>query len=380
MRPKLWRMDQRDPAFTNPDWCFLLGPNSKDAKPKMTPDHFKAILAAVPMPVLAIDRTERIYAMNELAEEMFGGAGVGRHYVTFLRQPTILDCIEECLRLNQHRKVRYLTSEVTREVTYDVLAHPFQMPDWDGVMVSFEDISDRQQAGQIRRDFVANVSHELKTPLTAVLGFIETLKGPAKDDTAARDRFLTIMEREANRMNRLVSDLLSLSRVESEERIRPDERVDVLGLVQSTIMTLMPMAKEAGITIELTGDQTSCMVRGDSDQLVQIFTNLIENAIKYGHRGNAITVRITRSERELAFRGPGVTIDVIDDGDGIDAEHIPRLTERFYRVDSHRSREMGGTGLGLAIVKHIVNRHRGRFRIESAKGQGSRFSVMLPMA
>ncbi|WP_095589667.1 ATP-binding protein [Actibacterium ureilyticum] len=346
----------------------------------MTPDDLKALLTALPMPIVVIDSTERVVAMNTAAGEMFGTAGEGRHYVTVLRQPEILDCVEECLRLRQSRNLRYLTSAMTRELTFDVTARPCTLSDWDGVVLSFDDISDRQQAGQIRRDFVANVSHELKTPLTALLGFIETLKGPARNDAGARDRFLSIMEREAFRMDRLVRDLLSLSRVESEERIRPDQRIDVVGLVQSSIQPLLPLARESGISVDVTGDLAPCEVRGDADQLTQIFTNLVENAIKYGPRGTSVTIRITRSERELAFRGPGITIDVIDDGDGIDPVHIPRLTERFYRVDSHRSREMGGTGLGLAIVKHIVNRHRGRFRIESAKGQGSRFSVMLPVA
>lgn len=346
----------------------------------MNAEQINSILAAMPLPIVVIDDNERVVAMNEPAEEMFGSVGLGRHYVTVLRQPAILDCVEECLRLRQSRKIRYLTSELAREATYDVTAKRFEHGASSGVVLSFDDISEREQAGQIRRDFVANVSHELKTPLTALLGFIETLKGPARNDPEARDRFLTIMGREAERMDRLVRDLLSLSRVESEERIRPDHRVDVAGLVQSSVLTLRPLARESGVEIGIEGDQAPCEVRGDADQLVQIFTNLVENAIKYGETGGKVVVRITRSERELAFRGPGVTIDVIDNGDGFDPVHIPRLTERFYRVDSHRSREMGGTGLGLAIVKHIVNRHRGRFRIESAIGQGSRFSVMLPLA
>jgi two-component system, OmpR family, phosphate regulon sensor histidine kinase PhoR len=233
-------------------------------------------------------------------------------------------------------------------------------------------------AAAIRRDFVANVSHELRTPLTALLGFIETLKGAARDDPAARERFLNIMEREAERMNRLVQDLLSLSRVEAEERVRPTERVDIVAHLGSAVAALRPMAEGAGVALQVTGEAGPLMIAADADQMTQVFHNLIENAVKYGGAGKLVTIAVSREERDLSLRGPAVRIDVIDKGEGIDPLHLPRLTERFYRVDSHRSRERGGTGLGLAIVKHIVNRHRGRFRVESVKGQGSTFSVILP--
>jgi len=331
------------------------------------------------MPLVLISGAEQVAAMNDRAKEMFGTAGIGRNYVTVLRQPALLDCVEVTMRLRQQRRLRYLTTDMTREATYEVTSTPVEGSFGAGALLCFEDITEREQAGQIRRDFVANVSHELKTPLTALLGFIETLRGPARDDGAARERFLGIMEREAERMNRLVSDLLSLSRVESEERMRPANRVDAVALVRSSLLTLKPMAQEAGITLTHAGHEAPVLVQGDADQLVQVFTNLIENAIKYGGAGGEVTVTVTFSERELAFRGPGLRIDVADKGEGFDPVHIPRLTERFYRVDNHRSREKGGTGLGLAIVKHIVNRHRGRFRIESTPGEGSVFSVMLPV-
>lgn len=346
----------------------------------MASDLVASIIAGVPLPVLLVGRDERVSAMNAWAEALFGPKGTGRHYITVLRQPALLDCVEETLRLRQSRKVRFLNTEIGREATYDVIASPFGPDGSAGVIVAFADISEREQMGQIRRDFVANVSHELKTPLTALLGFIETLKGPARDDADARDRFLDIMEREAERMNRLVSDLLSLSRVEAEERIRPETRTDVASLLRSSVQLLRPIATDSGVEIVLEGADSPVHVLGDSDQLTQVFQNLIENGIKYGASGGCLRIVMTRSAREVAFRGPGVRIDVIDRGDGFDPVHIPRLTERFYRVDNHRSREMGGTGLGLAIVKHIINRHRGRFRIDSTPGEGSTFSVMLPVA
>lgn len=337
-----------------------------------------SILGGLPHPVVLLGADGRIEAANAAARELFGAAIEGRHYITVLRQPALLDAIEGTLRHRQPAQARYLVSGLARETVWKVLAAPVEGGGEAGVLVSFEDTTDREQIGQMRRDFVANVSHELRTPLTALLGFIETLKGAAREDAVARERFLTIMEREAGRMNRLVRDLLSLSRVEAEERVRPTERVDVAGLVATCVTALKPMAEQAGVALEVTGLAGPLTVPGDADQLTQVFHNLVENAVKYAAAGQRVTIALSREARDLSLRGPAVRIDVIDRGEGIDAIHLPRLTERFYRVDSHRSREKGGTGLGLAIVKHIVNRHRGRFRIDSEKGKGSRFSVLLP--
>lgn len=345
----------------------------------MPTDDTKSLIEAVPMPLVLVGPDERIAAMNRAAAELFGADGTGRHYIIVLRQPTILDCIEQTMRGGQTGLTRYFTNDAIREVSYRVTTSPTSEGDHRSVLVAFEDITDMERAGQMRRDFVANVSHELKTPLTALLGFIETLRGAARDDGAARDRFLEIMEREAERMNRLVADLLSLSRVESTERVRPTEHVSIYDLVLSVISALRPMALAAEVNLQVEATDTELLVvPGDADQLTQVITNLIENAIKYGGSGGVVTVQLKHNEREVAFRGPGVRLDVVDHGDGFDPVHIPRLTERFYRVDTHRSREMGGTGLGLAIAKHIVNRHRGRFRIESVPGQGATFTVLLP--
>ena len=238
-----------------------------------------------------------------------------------------------------------------------------------------------EQVGQMRRDFVANVSHELRTPLTALLGFIETLKGAARDDPAARERFLTIMEREAERMNRLVRDLLQLTRVEAEERVRPTETLDIVApLTQVVTATLRQMADSAGVTIDSDrrAGGRSC-VAADADQMTQVFQQPDRECGEIRRAGPDGDDRVAPEARNRSLRGPAVRIDVTDQGEGIDPMHLPRLTERFYRVDSHRSREKGGTGLGLAIVKHIVNRHRGRLLIDSEKGKGSTFSVILPL-
>jgi len=339
----------------------------------------RPILDAVPVPLVLIGGDERVVHANGAAGRLFGRSLEGRHYVTALRAPGVLSCIEPVILGHQDRaEGRFLTSEGAREATWRVTATPVPLSGRRGVLVAFEDATAMQEAGQIRRDFVANVSHELRTPLTALLGFIETLRGAARDDPAARDRFLGIMEREAGRMNRLVRDLLSLSRVEAEERMRPTDPVDLSAVLRSVVLSLRPLADEAGVTMTLTGAEASRVIPGDADQLAQVFTNLVENAVKYSGRGSTVTVSLGLPAHDPVIRGEAMEAVVADDGEGIDAVHIPRLTERFYRVDSHRSREKGGTGLGLAIVKHIVNRHRGRFRIESAVGEGSSFKVILP--
>jgi two-component system phosphate regulon sensor histidine kinase PhoR len=346
----------------------------------MRSDLPEAIISAVPLPIVLIGADERVAALNPAASVLLGPGAVGRHHMTVLRAPALIDCVEMALKSGRTAEARHLaTAPEGHETVWRVRAEPIPATSGAGVLVSFEDRTDFEVAGQMRRDFVANVSHELKTPLTALMGFIETLRGAARDDANARERFLAIMEREAGRMNRLVSDLLSLNRVESEERVRPTTLIDLRALLASVFSALRQMAEDRGVALELTGHEGELIVLGDADQLTQVFSNLVENALKYGASGKLVTVKLVHEARELAFRAPGVRIEVIDRGEGFDPVHIPRMTERFYRIDTHRSREEGGTGLGLAIVKHIVNRHRGRFRIESAPGQGSRFTVILPL-
>ncbi|MFZ5961728.1 sensor histidine kinase [Thalassococcus sp. BH17M4-6] len=332
------------------------------------------LVAAVPLPAVLIRQDERIEAANDDARALLGQGIVGRHFITALRQPILLDAIEATLRDHAPRRTRFLTNDGQQDTTFDVTCRAAGR----SVLVVFQDVTHLQQAGQMRRDFVANVSHELRTPLTALMGFIETLKGPARDDAAARDRFLGIMEGEAGRMNRLVGDLLSLSRVEADERVRPTALVDLTGIVRATVRGLEPLAEAAQITVGMDLPDPFEM-RGDADQLRQVLTNLLENAIKYSGRDSSVTVRVTAPAYSAQVRAEAAELEVEDSGPGIDPIHLPRLTERFYRVDAHRSREQGGTGLGLAIVKHIVNRHRGRLRIHSTLGVGTRFRVILPV-
>lgn len=342
----------------------------------------EGLLAALPVPVLLIGAGGKVQVANPAAVVLFGPDVGGRQAATFLRQPAFLEGLETCLVRNAPKTVPLkLPGKSATELK--MLAHLSPARDLDGrggVLASFEDQTNVEQAEAMRRDFVANVSHELRTPLTALVGFIETLKGPARDDSAARERFLGIMQREAGRMIRLVNDLLSLSRVEAEERRRPSDSVDVMAILRSVQATLRPQAEAAGLVFEIAGEAVSVNVPADADQLVQVFHNLAENAIKYGASGGLVRLAVTAIGHDAQIGGPAVQVAVEDHGEGIEPMHLPRLTERFYRVDTHRSRDKGGTGLGLAIVKHIVNRHRGRLKIESAPGKGSRFIVLLPTA
>ncbi len=334
------------------------------------------LVEAISIPAVLIGSDGRIVASNITSRKLFGARIVGRHYVTALRQPPLLDAVDRVREDKTVTRAGYLSSDARGDVTYEAVATP--VSHGGDVLVCFEDLTAKEEAGLMRRDFVANVSHELRTPLTALIGFIETLRGAARSDDAARDRFLGIMESEANRMNRLVADLLSLSRVEAEARIRPTKQVQLAAIVRGVVGTLQPLADDQIVRVDTHGLDSTDVMRGDADQLAQVVTNLVENAIKYSGNGADVSVTLVREETNPMIRGTALVLTIADTGQGIDPLHIPRLTERFYRIDSHRSRELGGTGLGLAIVKHIVNRHRGRLKIESEPGAGSRFSVILP--
>jgi two-component system phosphate regulon sensor histidine kinase PhoR len=337
----------------------------------MADPQWNAVLAGLPMPALLVENADRVVGCNEPAAALLGPAILGRNPAMAVRTPAVLEALMSVARGGGVREARMTLRREGQEQLFQVTVSGQGL---GLVLLVFRDVTEEEKAGAMRRDFVANVSHELRTPLTALMGFIETLKHAAKDDPKAREMFLGIMEHEAGRMNRLVRDLLQLSRVEAEERVRPKDEVELRSLLDGVISSLSGLAEREGDRVELTGEAFT--VPGDGDQLVQVFTNLIENALKYGKTGQVVRVSLTPED---TVRGPAVRVEVADEGEGIDPVHLPRLTERFYRVDSHRSREMGGTGLGLAIVKHIVSRHRGFLRIESEKGQGSWFQVVLPL-
>lgn len=342
------------------------------------PDN-SALIMALPNPVILVGGGGRVVGLNGAATGMIGVDCTGWHYITALRQPALLDAVEATLQDRGQRVVHYLGNDGARDTTWDVTVNALADAGAVTVVLSFQDMTAVQEAGEMRRDFVANVSHEMRTPLTSMMGFIETLQGPARDDTAARTRFLSMMGQEAERLHSLVEDLLQLSRVEGQERERPTEQVTLQDVVHEVVSALKPRAEERSVRLVTDLPDAPVTILGDKGQLWQVIRNLVENAIKYGADAGDVTVRLTAPDHHDSLRRTGVAISVIDQGEGIPAHHIARLTERFYRVDTHRSREVGGTGLGLAIVKHIINRHRGRLRIQSTPGQGTEFKVILPI-
>ena len=342
----------------------------------------QAIVDGLPDPLVAVDRQRRIVRTNLAARQLLGAAGAERDLSTMFRQPQLLAAIDALLEtvagnfVNAEQTMVELVLSGPPEL--DVVAHLRRLPraaaDGSLALVVLHDTTALRRAERMRADFVANASHELKTPMAGIAGFIETLRGPARDDAVARERFLGIMAEQAERMRRLVDDLLMLSRIEQHEHARPDASIDLERVLRGVLDLLQLKASSRKVMLDLGIDDDLPAAVGDYDELTIVFQNLIDNAIKYAKP--ATTVRI-------AARPVGkdrVAVSVSDEGDGIPAAHLPRLTERFYRVDAARSRQLGGTGLGLAIVKHVVNRHRGRLDIQSTPGKGSTFTVVLPSA
>lgn len=329
------------------------------------------IMDILPDPVLLVGGDRRVTQANRSARDLAGIDLAGYDLATGLRNPELLAAVDAVLAGEPGRSME-ISFPVPVERHYAVRVEPLGADSLDAAVVMFHDLTALEQTERMRTDFVANVSHELKTPLASLMGYIETLQGPAREDAEAQARFLAIMDEQARRMARLVDDLLSLSRIELDEHARPTDSVSIGGLLDEVTNLLEPQAAKRNLHIKVDLPDGLASLAADRDQLAEVFENLIGNAIRYGGEGGAVRVS---ARPEPAGH---ITVWVEDEGEGIPAEHIPRLTERFYRVDAARSRERGGTGLGLAIVKHIVSRHRGRLLIESEPGKGSRFSVILP--
>ena len=342
----------------------------------------EAVIAAVPDPLILLDERRRIVRANAQAAAFIGITPEPRDLAAAFRNPAVLAAADAVLGGERARVVDFsLTVPVERQLRarFARIDHP--SPDGAVAVLSLYDITELKRAEQMRADFIANASHELRTPLATLIGFIETLRGPARDDAEARERFLAIMHGQASRMARLVEDLMSLSRIELNEHVMPRDRVALSPLLRQIAETLELRAGERDIRICLAVPPDLPDVLGDRDELAQVFQNLIDNAIKYGRSGSEITLRAETASRpnwgSSSSENAMVCVAVCDHGEGIPHEHLPRLTERFYRVDTARSREMGGTGLGLAIVKHILNHHRGFLEVESTPGVGSVFMVFL---
>jgi two-component system, OmpR family, phosphate regulon sensor histidine kinase PhoR len=354
----------------------------------------EAILEAIPDPLILIGAGRLVTRANAAARALFGESIAGRDLAAAVRHPDVLEAAEECLAgRNTARTIDFSwPGPPEREFSVRFAQLPMATPSGSEMLLILRDVTALKQAEKMRADFVANVSHELRTPLAAIVGFVETLRGPARDDAAGRERFLGIMHEQAQRMARLVRDLLSLSRIEESEHTVPTDQADIKRVIGTVADTLVLQARSKGIAIDLDIAADLPQLAGDADQLAQVFQNLIDNAIKYAKPNGKVRIvaraspaaptrvavgRAARRANEGAASG-WISVAVADDGEGIPREHLPRLTERFYRVDAARSRQLGGTGLGLAIVKHILNRHRGALVIESEVGRGSIFTVWLP--
>ncbi len=337
-----------------------------------------AVMAGLPDAAIVLDREGRLIASNAAARALAPALTRGQRASLALRMPEIVDAVRQVGISGEPRSV-----EFSQRVPVDrwFVAHVAPLGGLSGeraglILLVFHDLTPSRRVEEMRVDFVANASHELRTPLAALSGFIDTLLGSARDDAAARARFLAIMKTQATRMARLIDDLLSLSRVELIEHVHPDKPVDLVAIVRQVTDSLQTLAQDRGVEIAVTPPPQPMTVLGDRDELTRVFENLVENALKYGASGKRVEVGFATAE---VSGGTDVLVSVRDHGPGIAAEHLPRLTERFYRVDVTQSRAEGGTGLGLALVKHILNRHRGRISIESEAGKGATFTARMPL-
>ncbi|MFK7941738.1 MAG: sensor histidine kinase [Paracoccaceae bacterium] len=345
-------------------------PPNQSPEPEQTE---RLLINALPGAILLIGQDQIIRNANADAVTMFGLPGPRNHPVAILRARRLLDRIGQAF---QHGSASTLEFSLSRASELHLLAHIRPLcPDGD-VLVAISDQTTAQRALESHRDFVANASHELKTPLTAVAGIIETLLGHARDDPAATERFLNLLSEQTVRMTRLIQDLLSLNRIQLNERVLPDDPQDIVGLLTESIDGLRSLAEVSDVKLIFDPPDRRIIARADRDEISQLFRNLVDNAIKYSGDDTDVEVTVLT---DLPDDPDMIAISVRDEGPGIAREHLPRLTERFYRVNVKRSRETGGTGLGLAICKHIANRHRGRLEIQSRVDEGSTFTVYLPV-
>ncbi|MBX8825844.1 ATP-binding protein [Ochrobactrum sp. SFR4] len=336
----------------------------------------------LPDPLVLFDAEGTILYVNHAAREAFPPLARDASLYLCFRSPEMHSLIQGIIADGQARSSDYLERlPFERWYRASVMTFETAKGEADCFILIFRDQTELRRIDRMRSDFIANASHELRTPLASLRGFIETLQGPARDDAAARERFLGIMQTQADRMSRLIDDLLSLSRLEMKAAIPVKERIDIGQVLSHVVETLAPMATGVGVVIEWAKPDHPVWLPGDKDELIQVFQNLIENACKYGQAGKRVIVSLDEQGGEVvsttadALRGFSVSVE--DFGPGIPAEHLPRLTERFYRVDVDSSRAHKGTGLGLAIVKHILTRHRGRLIVRSQLGKGAVFTVVF---
>ncbi len=340
----------------------------------------ESLIAGLPSPAIVLDREGRVIAFNAAATTIAPALRPGEPALIALRMPELVDAIRRAGKRREPQRVEFF-ERVPLDRWFEAFVVPVKLATGDGqsdiLVLTFNDLTPLRRVEEMRADFVANASHELRTPLAALSGFIETLQGPAKNDPAAREKFLGIMQGQATRMARLIDDLLSLSRIELNAHLQPSTPVDLAPIVRQVVDGLQMLAHDRGVEIKVAMPPEPASVLGDRDELIRALENLVENALKYGAAGKRVDVTLSRGQTRAG--APEARIAVRDFGPGIAPEHLPRLTERFYRVDVADSRAQGGTGLGLALVKHVLNRHGGRLTIDSTPGQGATFTMHLPL-
>jgi two-component system phosphate regulon sensor histidine kinase PhoR len=373
-------------------WQVLVGQTAVASNARVAPTAGHALAGAqallieqliggLPGAAIVLDREGRVIAFNEAATGIAPALRRGEPALIALRMPDLVDAIRRAAKRREPQRVEFF-ERVPLDRWFEAFVTPVRLATGgegavDILLMTFNDLTPLRRVEEMRADFIANASHELRTPLAALLGFIETLQGTAKDDIAARAKFLAIMEGQATRMARLIDDLLSLSRIELNVHLQPDTPVDLTPIVRQVVDGLQTLARDRGVEIKVAVPPDTHMVLGDRDELIRALENLVENALKYGAVGKRVDITVTRGQTRAGT--PEARVVVRDYGPGIAPEHLPRLTERFYRVDVTDSRAQGGTGLGLALVKHVLNRHGGRLTIESTLGAGAAFTMHLPL-
>ena len=366
---------------TNVDEAVAAGA-ARSAIPTAAADRvIGAAVAGLPDAVIVVDRQMIVIAFNGKAQAIAPGIVTGLPVSLALRVPDLIDAIRRTVATGQGQQVEFF-ERVPADRWSEAFVNPITLPaehvpGRELFVVTLHDLTPKRRMEEMRADFVANASHELRTPLASLAGFIDTLQGSAKDDTNARARFLDIMKAQATRMARLIDDLLSLSRIELRAHLQPQTHVDLVAILRHVADGLQVLARDRGVDIKIDMPPEALTIRGDRDELIRAFENLVENALKYGSSGKRI--EITGRREQTSEGGAEALIAVRDFGPGIAPEHLPRLTERFYRVDVGESRAQGGTGLGLSLAKHVFNRHRGRLTIDSIPGQGATFTARLPL-
>ncbi len=352
---------------------------SKSRIPFLVDAQLAALISALPEPALLIDRRGTVLVGNGPAVTNLGPVRKGDPMSLSIRIPEVIDAFRAAVTEGKTRSVQF-TERIPGGRAMEAHVVPLELNyqgreegGTDAVLVTFRDLTEQHRVDRMRADFVANASHELRTPLASLSGFIETLQGPAREDVTSRDKFLGIMVEQARRMSRLIDDLLSLSRIELSAHLRPQTVIDLVPIVTHVCETLSPLARDRGVKLDIQKKTEVLNIRADRDDMIRLFENLVENGLKYGASGKRVEVTIGEEAGDAV-------VSVRDFGPGIAEHHLPRLTERFYRVNVETSRAEGGTGLGLAIVKHILARHRGRLAIDSELGKGAIFSARIPLS